>query len=1044
MSLRPTAFAVILAVALGATLAAQDVTYGEVRGSVRDASGGAVVGARITLTDPARGTSYTAINNDAGAYRLSLVPPGTYDLTAEAPGFAILTQRGVVVRVGDHVVLPLRLTPESVTLRIEVSAQRPPIDFERTQQAWYLEADRLNQLPINRRNYLDFALLSPGVVATAAAADQASFRIPTTPDSGIGFAGGNGRGNVFTVDGFWNNGTTGNVRPSLPQAAVQEFQVQRNGYSAELGGGYGGAINIVSRSGSNEFHGSGFAYLRHRSFQARNFFDPGKSAFTRVQSGATLGGPLIRGRTFFFGAMEHLDRHETAFVPILQNSSVLSQLKPSQTALINYLQGSSDPAYAGLGAALPGILTPTSNPLVTPLFDANSGVFPFSAAITQASVRLDHRVSDVTNVMLRVNMTDDSQQNTRFGALTGRNRGSRSYTPDRTVGLQISHVYSPRWVSLTRASYSYSRVLFNPTDANGPAIDINGFGYFGRDPQFPSDARYRMGQLQHTVSWTGGKHAVNFGGEYLPANSAGRLETFFGGRFIFGEFIPLGLLLNSITQDPNFATNLGTTLASSGQTNLLSSLSDPINSLQAYSLGIPAAYIQGFGNPYSSGTQQRAGLFVDDVYRPTSNLTLNLGLRYQVDSFKDIPTMRTWAPRFGFAWSPRNNSNWIVRGGFGIFQNFIESFITFSATAFQRQDLTVLFVPLTGVPGVNNPQTGLPVTSADIYQSLLSRGILGTRPVAYQDLTPLGVGPALKFPLTGGVASDFRNPYSEQASFEIERALGATSISIAWNFSRVLRLPRTRDRNLKQVGTNPDGTPVFGHIDPTILYNYVLESTAKSFYNAMVLHVNRRLTRGVSLDAHYTLSRTTDETTDYSIDYAPNNQLDARADRGLSAFHQKHRFVLSAVFESPFRATADVKGRVLGNWTFAPIIVASSGRPFNILTGYDTGDGQVNTHRPVGAGRNIGLGPAYFSVDARLTRRIPLAGDGRVALLLTAEAFNLLNHTNFETVNNIVGSLPLSALPQPLTGHRGDPTQPLSFTSAANPRQLQFGVTLQF
>lgn len=1018
---------------LCACMHSQDlVSHAGISGSIVDPANRPVPGASVTLRDPARGTALQVRSAQDGQYRIPLLNPGTYQLTVEAKGFEVLNERDIEIRVGDLVVVNCHLSEAAQRIVVEVAARAPAIDFQRTQQATFLEAARLDQLPINQRNYLTFALLSPGVMATGDMADAANFRIPTTPDSGLGFSGGNGRGNIFAVDGFSNNGTTGNVRPSLPQDAVQEFQVQRNSYSAELGGGYGGAINIISRSGSNQVHGSAFAYLRNRALDARNYFDPAKSAFTRVQSGAALGGPLRKDRTFFYGAFERLDRHETTFVPILSNQAVLGQLQPSQTALIQFLQGSKNPQYAGMGALLPALLTPTLNPAVNALFHNNSGVFPFRAGITQAMVRVDHRFSDRDSLLLRMNLTDHSEQNTQFGALIGENRGSSTYEPDRTVGLEFTHIFSPHWTSLTRASYSYSRLLYNPNDGIGPAVDILGYGSFGRNPQYPSDARYRIGQLQQEFSWTGSRHSVKFGGEYFPANSAGRLETYFGGQFIFGEIIPLGLLLNSVAQDPNFATNLGGAIAASGQSSLLSSLSAPINSLQAYSLGLPEAYVQGFGNPYSSGTQQRASFFAEDTFRPVPNLSLNYGLRYQYDDFKDTPTMKTWGPRFGFAWSPRNSEKLVLRGGFGIYHSFIESFITYSATAFQRTDLSVLFVTLGGVPGVNNPQTGQPVTSADVYLSLLSRGILGTRPIAYSDLTPLGVGPALKFPLTGGVSRDYRNPYTEQGSFEVERAFHDTAFSASWNYVHGLRLPRTRDVNLKLMGTQPDGRPILGPIDPTLIHNYVLESAAKSFYNALTLQANRRLLDHFSLQAHYTLSHATDEVTDYPPDYAPDNQLNARADRGLSAFNAKHRFVANAV--------VDYKG-----WSFAPIVSAHSGLPFNIITGTDTvGDGEVNTHRPVGAGRNIGHGPDSFGIDARLARAFALAHEGRLRMVVTAEAFNILNRTNFLTVNNVVGNLPLSALPRQIAGMRGDPTDPLSFTSASDPRQIQFGMKLQF
>src|SRR5262249_55233727 len=155
----------------------------------------------------------------------------------------------------------------------------------------------LENLPINRRNYLDFAQLAPGVVETSAIGDAADYRMPVAPTSGLGFAGSNGRGNIFLLDGIENNGTTGGFRPSIPQSGVQEFQINRSTYSAEEGGSYMAAINVISRSGTNQLHASAFGYLRNRTIEARNFFDPEKSPFTRVQSGISLGGPVRKDRT---------------------------------------------------------------------------------------------------------------------------------------------------------------------------------------------------------------------------------------------------------------------------------------------------------------------------------------------------------------------------------------------------------------------------------------------------------------------------------------------------------------------------------------------------------------------------------------------------------------------------------------------------------------------------------------------------------------------------------------------------------------------------
>ena len=212
------------------------------------------------------------------------------------------------------------------------------------------------------------------------------------------------------------------------------------------------------------------------------------------------------------------------------------------------------------------------------------------------------------------------------------------------------------------------------------------------------------------------------------------------------------------------------------------------------------------------------------------------------------------------------------------------------------------------------------------------------------------------------------------------------------------------------------------------------------------MQVNRPIAHHWQLNAHYTLSKTIDELLDWSFDYTPDNQLNARAERSLSSFDQRHRFVASWVFDSPLhiRAGQGFLNNVFSDWEWSNIFDAHSGQPFNLLTGFDTlGDGQTNTHRPIGAGRNIGHGPNFFSWDMRLTRSLPLGKD-YLNLQFVAEAFNLFNRTNFQSVNNIVGATPLSAFTLPIEGKRGDPAQPLSFTSAHDPRQFQFGLKLNF
>jgi hypothetical protein len=834
--------------------------------------------------------------------------------------------------------------------------------------------------------------------------------------------------------------TGGFVRAALPQVAVQEFQVNRNAYAAELGGVQNGVINIVSRSGGNDWHGSAFSFLRHRSIQSRNFFDPGKAAFTRLQSGASFSGPLARDRSFFFAALERLDRQETVFVPIQQDFAALRRLSPSQDRLVAFLESTGAGPLADLGRQTRAVLTPANNPAVPALFARNAGEFPFAGENTTASLRLDHRFSSRQQSFLRANLLRGDEQNTRFGGLNGLTNGSSNITRNEVFLLNHTAMLRPGLASVSRASFGRSHFVLAPNDPVGPEIVIGGSGTFGRNSFYPEDSMERVAQLQQTMQWASAGHTLSAGLDYQYVKRDYDIKIYNGARFIFGEFIPLGLLLDSAAGIPGFSAGLAQTLAALGQAPLAATLGDPISSLQAYALGLPVAYVQGFGDPRYRAKQNSLSLFVDESWRTRPGLTLNLGLRYQFDAPPDVRSTHSLAPRFGFAWSPARDPALVVRGGYGFYQSYLMGNIAYGQRQLNRPDFQLVFLTLAGIPGITNPLTRLPLTSADVYQTLALRGVLGRREPQLADLAPLGLPPGFRLPTTGGVQSDYTNPYTHQASLEVERSFGSLALSLGIEGVRGAHLWRTRDHNVARVGTRPDGWPVFGLKDPRIANNYIYESAANSFYHAVVLQANKRFRAGLGLNAHYTFSRATDEATDFTIEYAPHNQLDARADRGLSPFHQKHRFVFTAVIAPRFSRRPALTG-----WTLSPVLRLNSARPFNVLAGIDNlGDGQTTTHRPLGLGRNTGSGPGFAAFDLRLQREFDLRPDGRLRAALTAEAFNFFNRANFIGVNNVVGPALLASLPNPQRAVRGDPLKPFSYTSAGDPRQFQLGLRLRF
>ena len=845
--------------------------------------------------------------------------------------------------------------------------------------------------------------------------------------------------------------TSGGVRPSASQEAVREFQINRNTFSAEFGGALGGSINIITKSGTNDVHGNLFGFLRQRDIQARNYFDPGKSAFTRVQSGATFGAPIQKDKTFLFAAFERLDRHETAFVPILQDRSIFGQLSPGQTALVDFFQNGPFPALADTGQELHDALITNNYPGTLKLFNDNSGNFPFAETENQFSIRLDHQFGANDSFFFRGVLENINNQNAQLGALIAYNRGRSIRSNDASFTLSNTRILNPRWVSETRFMFDYNKNRVIPTDPYGPDVTITGFGSFGRELYLPSTTFERHFQFIQNFDFTSGRHSLKFGVDVNPVRVTARSETFFGGRFLFAQNIPLSALLNVATGDPNTATQLSGLMALAGRQDLVPYLNQNISALQAYNLGLPILYQQGFGDPNWLAWFKNVNFFVQDSFKVRPNLTLNIGARYELEGEPQGMNTDTnnIAPRVGFAWTPWKNGNTVVRGGYGIYYSPINAQIANLPATLNGIRIAQVGITALGVPGLNNPLTGAPLTSFDIWQTLDQRHVLGNRTITTGDIAPFGLIPGPKAPgrVLFGVTPDYVNPYAQQASFEIEHAFGSYAVSAGYTFNRGSRLPREIDQNLYYTGRTANNQPTFGFYDPSLLQYNVLESTASSFYHALILQFSKRLTHHISFNSHYTFSKAIDEVTDFNSDFEPNDQLNAKAERGLSAFDQRHRVVTTALWEPPI-AGGRGKGfwrNLFGGTAVAPIVVASSGRPFNLLTGYDNvGDNHPTTHRPFGAGRNIGHGPDFFNVDLRVGKRIPFGPEGKHNVEITAEGFNLLNRTNFKNVNNSVGDLQLSDLPNALVGQRANPLLPLSFTSAFDARQFQFGLKINY
>jgi hypothetical protein len=446
-------------------------------------------------------------------------------------------------------------------------------------------------------------------------------------------------------------------------------------------------------------------------------------------------------------------------------------------------------------------------------------------------------------------------------------------------------------------------------------------------------------------------------------------------------------------------------------------------------------YQQGFGDPHAKLSNTLLSGYIEDRYRAGEKLTFDFGLRYDVE-LQPAPIHRdtnNFAPRFGFAYSPVPNM--LIRGGYGIYYATVYEALGFIGSVMNGQQISQIFVPLKGLPAL-----GITATSAQVWGTVKANGILGKRTIAASDIAPLGLVPGTTPPVLFATADGLVNPYSQHLSFGVEREIAGFNLGAMYLANRGLKLIRSRNVNLIQVGTNAYG-PAFGAINPEILQDNRVESSGSSIYNGLTLNVTKRFTRYYQFQTSYTLSKAIDDTTDFLTDLQAANQLNLRGERSLSTFDQRQRLVVSGVFQSPIQRGMRM-GEILSGMTLAPILSLSSGHPFNLLMGFDAnGDTQANTDRPANAGRNTGIGPEYASFSLRLAKEFILKESVRIEAM--ADAFNLFNRVNFSGVNNIVGNM---AIPNVrVEGNRSlPPSTPLAFTSASDPRQIQLGLKFKW
>lgn len=1103
---------------------------GDIRGTVTDPSGAIVSGATVTVADLAKGTKHSVTTDANGEYHFFGLLPSTYSVTVSKPGFQSEIAKALVVTVGQTSLMDFKLKVSQVSESVEVTAEVPVVETERGGQANVINQQYISDLPINRRDYLTFTLLAPAVADSTRLASDQDFRVKQTPQSGLSFYGSNGRGNSVTVDGGEANDDAGGVRLNLGQEAVQEFQINRSNYGADLGGASGATINIVSKTGTNNVHGSLFALFRNDALDAANPFaisqalQPGqpfnplapvtngthiKDSLNRQQFGASVGFPIKKDKTFFFAAFEGLMSDAQNAVPLLQSTSIFhpdNNAFNNQQAIINNLAAlGSQPVpcisqpltvlpAAICAQALTSALTVSQftgltagqtslNNFIINQFENNGGLFPYNTRQYLASARIDHTFSDKNQVFFRYSFGHDREENPDVQSLTGFSRGS-SVNPaiDNTLLGAWFHQFSPTAQNEARLQWNYSNFDVIPNFPGQVGLDVPGFGNFGSNIFIPSKTIMRRYEVADNFTLIRGTHTMKMGGTFLYRGNHTESDTFFPGRFVFGNLPGFVLSPCFIASGPTTPNNCG--LITTGAS---------INSLQSLSLGLPQFYQQGFGNPVYNYPRPYGSVYFADSWTVRPNFTLNAGVRYEVDGqYGALPTDKNnVAPRVSIAWDPFGDHKTVIRAGYGIFYSPIYGQIadvvkTLGLVNGVRQ-IAQVFVPLAPPVGASPVCPGGALTSACIFGGLFPTAIANcpqaTAPnvscITPQDLAPFGInithtGPVPPLSVLFSAQPGYRNPYSQQAEVGVERQIGnSMSVSLSGIYVHTIGLPVAIDINAlpapftsvplangatatfrNWAAPSCTANPLSCFVNPLLLQGNQYSSLGAALYEGGILEVKKRFSNYLSLFGSYTLSKAFDTTTDFNSDFGPEDNTNLSAERSLSDFDQRHKVVAAAVIDTGNRGNSAF-GRASSGFQISPIFRYNSGHPFNLLAGADVnGDRHSTNDRPIGAPRNSGEGPDFMSFDMRLSRTFKMSE--RSNLSLVAEGFNLFNRTNFASVNNVVG--PTFGLPTALGGQaflgaqsfkvHGSVQQivnsPLAFTSAFPARQLQLGLRVGF
>ena len=1008
-----------------------------IKGTVTDSSGAAVASAQVVVKSTARGIERSTSTNDAGDYEVPALPPGAYDVEVHKTGFGTLVAKGVLIEVSQNALQNFTLKVAESNTVVTVESTQPVIDSTTITVGQVINQNVVQEIPLNGRHFVDLAQLVPGTVTppfngflTAPLRGQGSFAFNS--------AGGREDAINFMLNGINLSDMVQNQVTFQPTInTVSEFKIDNSTYSAEYGRNSGSIVNIATRSGTDAFHGEAYEYLRNNWFDARNFFNPTltssgapnpQSALKRNQFGGDAGGPIRRGKTYFFLSYEGL-RHRQG---LTTTTPVLTDAQRTQ------VQTSGSPAAQGLLT-----LIPAANGAIgtTPAFFGSASA---PVNINQGSADISHNFSSSDHLhgyyVYQADLRKEATAGTNIPGFGDTREGHR-----QAFTLGETHVFSPTLVNEARIGVNRIHIIFSPNNLTDPAsvniggvlgpnmqfvptIRIQDLGLlFGAERNFPQGRGDLTAVVGDTLNHIRGRHSFKFGGEFRDFRN------------------------NNFSSDPGLLVFNNTTDFING--NVDSS---------ARTVGAVASRI----------TSNALDFFAQDSYKLRPFLTLELGLRYSWNMTPDeaknrfvifdpatVSLIRVGAgisdifgqnsknfqPRVGFAWDLGHNGKTVVRGGFGyLFDQPITGIVTNLAS---------------------NPPFALPIsTSSQIPISNLGATYSGTP----ASITPFTINP------------NFRDANVQSWNLNVQRQV-TSDIGLMIGYFGAKGTHLEIDRNLNQ--PNPPGpgtarpfTTLQGSILPgTSLGPSITErdSSSNSIYHGLWVTANKRFTRGLQFNGSYTFSHSIDDNSRNAETIVMQDSTNVPGERGNSDFDVRHRFVVNAIYDLPFKGN-----RLVSGWELASIFTAQSGNPFNVVIASAAINGVGSTVRPNisgkitvcgdpahwfelasaaaalsapapntfgDLGRNAFVGPGFTNIDFSTVKNTKLTE--KMNLQFRVDAFDILNHPNFAQPGPFSGftssvvTLPIN----PATSTFGKITATrFPVADAGSSRQLQLALKLQF